>query len=116
MSTGRRFLESWIEEPESASQADLQLLAWYTIPYEGEGPRADLADAAERAVAPSFRAADGSPPGRDELHATLYDWIRPGIALGWIDHAALSYLLTDAGRPAACEGLIQRSHAPRSRP
>lgn len=83
---------------------------------EGPARVEGIVDVVERAVAPSFRTRDGRAPGRDEVQATLYAWIRPGTVLGWLERDGLAEMLTGAGRRAASEGVVQRSHAPRNRP
>lgn len=74
-----------------------------------------IVEVAARTVAPSFRTENGDTPDHRDLRDACYRWVRPGSTLGWLAHAhgLGSEVLTEAGRRAACAGLIERSQAPR---
>lgn len=75
-----------------------------------------LTVAAQEAVAPSFCDRDGTHPDYREVRTALWDWLRPGHALGWLSHppgpAERVQQLTDPGHATAIEGLRHRSRAP----
>jgi hypothetical protein len=79
-----------------------------------------IVDAATEFVAPRYRVTNGhTPPDRRDVEHALWNWLRPGNSLGFInyDHTLTGHkTLTEAGRAAAITGLQHRSHAPRNRP
>jgi hypothetical protein len=84
-----------------------------------DASQTDVVDAAMEAVAPRYRHRDGSPADRRDIENALWDWIRPGNSLGFIDYGRglnQRRTLTDTGRTAATYGLQLRAHAPRNRP
>jgi hypothetical protein len=79
----------------------------------------DVVDVAMEAVAPRYRHRDGSPADRRDIENALWDWIRPGNSLGFIDYGRglnRHRTLADTGRAAATYGLRLQAHAPRTRP
>lgn len=79
----------------------------------------DIVDVAIETVAPKFRHRDFSPADRRDIENALWDWIRPGNSLGFIDYGRRldgRRTLTDTGRAAAVYGLQLCAHAPRTRP
>ncbi|MFJ5154023.1 hypothetical protein ACIQCF_21010 [Streptomyces sp. NPDC088353] len=106
--------------------------AWF-----GDGVRAELAEAAAAALlneeltlddltgavhalaVEAFTLAAGSAPQPDDTRSFLWQWLRPGEALGFLPyrdrhHSALS--LTPTGRAAALTELRARAHAQRTAP
>jgi hypothetical protein len=81
------------------------------------GTSMHLTAAAHEAVAPSFQNLEGAQPDRRDVRLALWDWLRPGHALGWLRYqdsrTERIHELTDPGRAAAIEGLRHRSRAPR---
>ncbi|MFE7245669.1 hypothetical protein [Streptomyces sp. NPDC057580] len=106
--------------------------AWF-----GNGVRAELAEAAAAALldgeltlddltaavhtlaAEAFTLADGSAPRPDDTRHFLWQWLRPGEALGFLayrDRRRSTLSLTPTGRAAALTALRARAHAPRTAP
>ncbi|MGW1005046.1 hypothetical protein [Streptomyces sp. NPDC002520] len=106
--------------------------AWF-----GDGVRAELAEAAAAALlggkltlddltaavhtlaAEVFTLPDGSAPRRDDTRHFLWQWLRPGEALGFLayrDRRRSTISLTPTGRVAARTALRERAQAPRTAP
>ncbi|MER6566801.1 hypothetical protein ABT288_11515 [Streptomyces sp. NPDC001093] len=106
--------------------------AWF-----GDGVRAELAEAAAAALlggkltlddltaavhtlaAEVFTLPDGSAPPRDDTRHFLWQWLRPGEALGFLayrDRRRATISLTPTGRVAARTALRERARAPRTAP
>lgn len=107
--------------------------AWF-----GDGITADLAEAATAALldadhctlddltravhvlaAEAFTRADGSTPGPEDARHLLWQWLRPGEALGFLayhDRRHSTIALTPTGRAAALTALQARAHAPQNTP
>ncbi|HEY2765869.1 MAG TPA: hypothetical protein VGJ13_17960 [Pseudonocardiaceae bacterium] len=75
-----------------------------------------LTSATHEAIAPSFRNTVGAHPDLRDVRIALWDWLRPGHALGWLaDLRGMSgqlHQLTGPGRAAALEGLRHRARSP----
>ncbi|WP_405644364.1 hypothetical protein [Streptomyces sp. NBC_00019] len=123
---GRRYLADPALLQATAAQA------WF-----GDGVRAEFAEAAAAALlggehtlddltsavhalaAEAFTHADGSTPQPDDTRHVLWQWLRPGEALGFLsyrDRRRSTIALTPTGRAAALTALRARAHAPRSTP
>ncbi|MCW7945010.1 hypothetical protein AAW14_24115 [Streptomyces hygroscopicus] len=106
--------------------------AWF-----GDGVRAELAEAAAAALLGGkltlddltaavhtlavevFTLPDGSAPRRDDTRHFLWQWLRPGEALGFLayrDRRRSTISLTPTGRVAARTALRERAQAPRTAP
>ncbi|WP_164836184.1 hypothetical protein [Actinacidiphila soli] len=106
--------------------------AWF-----GDGVRAELAEAAAAALldgeltlddltgavhtlaAEAFTLADGTPPRPDDTRHFLWQWLRPGEALGFLayrDRRRSTLSLTPTGQAAALTALRARARAPRTAP
>jgi hypothetical protein len=83
---------------------------------EGPATTEALTSSAHEAVAAGFQDRNGAHPAIHEVRYALWDWLRPGDALGWLsrprDLLERPVRLTDSGRVAALAGLRHRSRAP----
>lgn len=87
------------------------------ILLDGPATAESLSRVAHEAVAASFHRTDGTRPDHLEARLALWDWLRPGRALGWLSTLANGeHQLTAPGRAAALDGLRHRSRATHNRP
>lgn len=76
-----------------------------------------LTSAAHEAVAASFRHPDDTHPDHLEARLAVWEWLRPGHALGWLTPLTNGeHQLTTPGRAAALDGLRHRACAAFNRP
>ncbi|MGW2189949.1 hypothetical protein, partial [Streptomyces sp. NPDC001719] len=81
----------------------------------GERTLDDLTDSAHTLAAEAFTRTDGSTPAPDDTRHFLWQWLRPGEALGFLTHTDRRHstiTLTATGRAAALTELRRRAHAP----
>ena len=106
----------WFDHDDFAT--DIAEVAAALLLVEGPATSATLSTAAQEAVSPSFRNREGAHPDLGDTRLALWDWLRPGHALGWLSYQESRteriHQLTDAGHAAALEGLRYRSRAPHS--
>lgn len=104
----------WFDHDDFAAHiAEIAAAILLDVPATAES----LTSAAHDAVAASFHHRDGTHPDQREARLALWDWLRPGHALGWL--ATLpsgAHHLTAPGRTAALDGLRHRSRATRNHP
>ncbi|MGW2369909.1 hypothetical protein ACWCZ5_30585 [Streptomyces sp. NPDC001667] len=85
----------------------------------GERTLDDLTDSAHTLAAEAFTRTDGSTPAPDDTRHFLWQWLRPGEALGFLTHTDRRHstiTLTATGRAAALTELRRRAHAPPPHP
>lgn len=104
---------SWFDLDDFA--ADIAEVAAAVL-FDRPATTGALTEVAHDAVASLFLDQDGTHPGSNDVRTALWDWLRPGHALGWLCHpegtAKPLHQLTATGRAAALDGLRHRSHAP----
>ncbi|MGI5135540.1 hypothetical protein [Streptomyces sp. CA-106110] len=86
---------------------------------DGEVTLDDLAGAVHTLAAEAFTLADGTAPRPDDTRHFLWQWLRPGEALGFLayrDRRRSTISLTPTGRAAVLTALGARAHAPRTTP
>ncbi|MFF3359837.1 hypothetical protein ACFYWN_46495 [Streptomyces sp. NPDC002917] len=85
----------------------------------GETGLDDLTSAVHALAAEAFTYADGSTPQPDDTRRFLWQWLRPGEALGFLsfrDRSRSTITLTPTGRAAAVAAFRARAHASRTTP
>jgi len=101
----------WFDQDDFAT--DVAEVAAALLLAEGPATSATLTTTAQETVSPSFRNREGSHPDLRDTRLALWDWLRPGHALGWLSYRESRteriHQLTDPGRAAAVAGLRHRS-------
>lgn len=104
----------WFDHDAFAT--DIAEVAAALLLVDGPATSVALATTAHEAVSPSFHNRAGAHPDLQDARLALWDWLRPGHALGWLSYRESRteriHQLTDPGRAAALEGLRHRSRAP----
>lgn len=96
----------WFEHDDFAAHiAEIAAATLLQAPTTAES----LIGTVHDAVAASFLHRDGTHPDHLEARLALWEWLRPGRALGWLtERSDGRYQLTARGRPIALEGLRHR--------
>jgi hypothetical protein len=84
-----------------------------------DASESDIIDAAMETVAPKFRRRDWSPIDRSDIDYALWNWVRPGNSLGFLDYGRGfdgRRTLTETGGAAVMYGIQLRAQEPRTRP
>lgn len=104
----------WFDHDDFAAHiAEIAAAILLDVPATAES----LTSAAHEAVAAGFRHRDGTHPDHLEARLALWEWLRPGHALGWLSTLPSGeHHLTDPGRAATLDGLRHRSRATHNPP
>ncbi|MGQ0777637.1 MAG: hypothetical protein ACT4NY_25055 [Pseudonocardiales bacterium] len=101
----------WFDHDDFAAHiAEIAAAILLDVPATAES----LTSAAHEAVAASFHHSDGTHPDLLEARLALWEWLRPGLTLGWLTTPASGeHRLTTTGRAAALDGLCHRRRGSR---
>ena len=109
-------IAGWVTDDFSAAVAEIAAAVLVDRPAAAQ----EIAQTAHIAVVDRFRTRAGDEPTVETTRSALYNWLRPGLALGFLaathHSGGLQQRLAEQGRSACLEFLRQRAHAPRHRP